>query len=217
MSISKAWDWKKENNPIWLTPSEESYYLASRWKQADFHKILDFGCGLGRHSVYFAKEGFDVTAFDLSPEAVENLKKWSEREKLPIDVRAADMLELPYADHSFDCLFAYHVISHTDTKGIQIILKEIRRVLKKDGEFYLTLCSKETWAYKEADFPRLDENTVIKTDGTAENNVPHFCVSLDDIFELFKEFTILKIRHVDDCYFDGRRHNSKHYYILGKR
>ena len=121
MSISKAWEWNKDNNPIWLTPSEESYYISNRWKKSDFRKILDFGCGLGRHSVYFAKEGFDVTAFDLSPEAIENLRKWSEREKLNIDIKTADMLELPYADNSFDGIFAYHVISHTDTSGIQII------------------------------------------------------------------------------------------------
>lgn len=28
MSISKAWEWNKENNSIWLNPSEESYYIA---------------------------------------------------------------------------------------------------------------------------------------------------------------------------------------------
>ena len=30
MSISKEWDWSKENNSIWLSPSEESYYVVQR-------------------------------------------------------------------------------------------------------------------------------------------------------------------------------------------
>lgn len=216
MTISKAWNWNKEIN-LWLNPCEESYFIANRWKQANFRKLLDFGCGLGRHSIYFAKQGFDVSAFDLSPEAIANLKSWSEHECLDIDMELADMLELPYSDNSFDCLFAYHVVSHTDTRGMQTCLKEIKRILKKDGEFYLTLCSKDSWSYKEANFPKLDENTIIKTtENGVEIDVPHFYVSLDDILKLLEGFFIINIRHIDDCYFDGMKRNNKHYYILGK-
>lgn len=216
MTISKEWEWSKEKNPTWLSPSEESYYLANRWKEAGFHKILDFGCGLGRHSIFFARNGFDVSAFDLSLDGVKHLQKWANNENLNISTEVADMLKLPYSDDSFDCVFAYHVISHTDTKGMEIIIKELKRILKKDGEFYLTLCSKETWSYKEAGYPKIDENTVVKTEDGPEKGIPHFYVTLDDVLTLFKDFSILRIRHVDDCYFDGNKHNSKHYFILGK-
>lgn len=217
MSISKEWQWSKEENAIWLSPSEESYYLANRWKEAGFHNILDFGCGLGRHSIYFAKEGFNVTAFDLSKDGVQHLHEWAERENLNIKTEVADMLNLPYPDSSFDCIFAYHVISHTDTKGVKVIIKELLRVLKEGGEFYITLCSKETWSYKEANYPMLDDNTVVKIEEGPENGVPHFFVTIDDILELFKDNTIIRIRHVDDCYFDGDKRNSKHYFILANR
>lgn len=148
MTISKGWEWEKENNPIWLSPSEESYYLENRWKEAGFTNILDFGCGLGRHSILFAKNGFKVSSFDLSVEAVKHLEKWAERENLKIDTKVTDMLSLPYADNFFDCIFAFHVISHTDTEGMKIIISEIKRVLKSGGEIYLTLCSKDTWHSK---------------------------------------------------------------------
>ncbi|HEX2946565.1 MAG TPA: class I SAM-dependent methyltransferase [Clostridia bacterium] len=216
MTISKEWEWSKEKNPTWLNPSEDSYYLANRWKTAGFHKLLDFGCGLGRHSIFFAKNGFDVYAFDLSTDGVKHLQRWAEIEKLEIHTEIADMLELPYPDNSFDCVLAYHVISHTDSRGIEKIIKELKRVLKKDGEFYLTLCSKETWSYKDAGYPRVDENTIVKTDDGPEKGVPHFYVTLEDILTLFKDFSIIRVRHVDDCYYEGNRRNSKHYYILGK-
>lgn len=58
----------------------------------------------------------------------------------------------------------------------------------------------------------IDNNTVIKTDG-AEKDVPHYFVDLDDIWRIFNNFTIKRIRHIDDCYFDGKKQNSKHYYI----
>lgn len=38
-------------------------------------KILDAGCGRGRHAVYLNRKGFDVTGFDLSPANIEHNKK----------------------------------------------------------------------------------------------------------------------------------------------
>lgn len=43
MAISKAWDWNKELCPIWLQPSEESYFVAQKWKDKNIKKVLDFG------------------------------------------------------------------------------------------------------------------------------------------------------------------------------
>lgn len=215
MSLSKAWEWSKEKNPIWYYPCEESYFLANRWKDAGFQKILDFGCGLGRHSIFFAKNGFDVSAFDLSMDGIKHLQNWAQHENLKINTKVADMLELPYSDDSFDCIFAYHVISHTDSKGMETIVKELMRVLKKDGEFFLTLCSKEAWSFKDAGFPKIDENTILKTEGP-EKGITHFYVTLDDVLSLFRDFSISLIRHVDDCYFNGNKQNCKHYFILGK-
>ncbi len=216
MTNSKAWDWEKVKNPVWRIPSEESYYLAERWKDLGYKSILDLGCGLGRHTIFFAKHCFQISAMDLSPEGVQSTSKWALEEGLNVDVRKGDMLSLPYDDASFDCLFAYHVISHTDTTGAKKIIGEIRRVVKPGGEIYVTLCSKETWSYKDAGFPIIDENTVRKTDG-AESDVPHFFVDLDGLLALFAGFAIIGVRHVDDCYFDGQKRNSKHYFLLARR
>lgn len=63
---SKAWDWEKNQSDYWLIPCVESPYLAERWQGKGFLRFLDLGCGLGRHAVYMAKKGFEVTAADLS-------------------------------------------------------------------------------------------------------------------------------------------------------
>lgn len=216
MSVSKAWDWNKDSCPIWLNPSEESYYIAKQWKDRNVKDILDFGCGLGRHSIYFAKYGFNVSAFDLSEDATAHLRKWAEKKNLTINIANADMISLPYKDNAFDAIFAYHVISHTDSTGIKEIIQELSRVLKVGGEIYLTLCSKETWSFAEAKYPRLDENTVIKTDDGPEKGIPHYYVTLDDILILLANYEIERIRHTDDCYFSARKQNSKHYFISAK-
>lgn len=218
MSVSKAWDWNEEKNKIWLDPSEESYFISARWEKQGYRDLLDFGCGLGRHSVFFSRQGFNVSAFDLSIDGVNHLRDWAKKDALDIDMQVADMLSLPYADSAFDCLFAYHVISHTDTNGMKTIMNEIKRVVKPQGEIYITLCSKESWSFTGADYPKIDENTIRKTE-PPEKDVPHFYSSLDDIIELFSEldFELLRIRHTDDCYYDGQKRNNKHYFILATK
>lgn len=216
MALSKAWDWDVVKNPVWRIPSEESYYYVSRWKGKGYSRLLDLGCGLGRHTVFFARQGFCVSAMDLSPEAVHSTEEWLKEDGIPAEVKMGDMLSLPYPDAAFECLFSYHVISHTDTPGAKKIISEIRRVVMPGGEIFLTLCAKDTWSYKDAGFPVIDENSVLKTDG-AEVNVPHFYVNLDDLLALFEDFEIIKVRHIDDCYFDGKVTNSKHYFLLARR
>lgn len=217
MTESKEWNWQKESDPIWLEPCEESYFYCNKWKRAGKKTILDLGCGLGRHSIIFAKEGFDVTAADLSEHAVEHLRKWQSKEGLHIKTACCDMKKLPFDAETFDCLWAYHVISHTDTSGCIEIVNEIHRVLKPDGEIYLTLCSKESKSFCEAGFPHIDENTIIKTIDGPEKDVPHFYSNLDDVVRLFAAFEIISIRHIEDCIIGGNYLDGKHYFINARK
>lgn len=217
MEKTKAWNWSEANRKIWLEPSEESYYLAHRWKAQGRQSVLDLGCGLGRHSILFAQKGFDVTATDLSPDGVKHLKNWAEREKLCVRAETADMMALPYGNASFDCIFSYHVISHCDTEGIRKVIAEMDRVLKPGGELYCTLCSKDSWSFRDAGYPKIDENTVVKTGEGPEKGVPHFFVDLDDLLRLFSSFEIIRIRHVDDCWFDGEKRKSVHFFFLVRK
>lgn len=206
-------DWSAvQDKAIWLDPCEESYYYAEKWRREGKRSLLDLGCGLGRHSLLFAACGFKVTALDISDEALSHLKKASRELGADIACRRADMESLPFANDAFDCVFAMHSAGHCDTEGMKRIMSEIKRVLKPDGRLFLTLCSKETWTYTESGFPRLDENTVIKTDGP-EQGVPHFFVDKEDIKRLFSDLRLIKVRHIDDCFSDGKWRNMKHYFI----
>lgn len=139
MIESKGWNWKivKDNQAeIWKNPSIESYYLLNRWKLQDKKKFLDLGCGLGRHSILFGKNDFNVNCFDISEEAINRTKEWAEQEKLKFEYNVGDMLELPYKNEQFDCIYCRNVISHTDTEGMKQVIQEIYRVMKRDGECY---------------------------------------------------------------------------------
>ena len=216
MAEHKAWNWDKADRDSWKEPAQIAYYLAARWKRKGYSRLFDLGCGLGRHSLFFAQQGFTVDAFDLSASALEPLRAESADKQLNITVRSGDMISLPYKDDSFDCLLAYHVISHTDTAGIKKILSEIKRTVKSGGELYVTLCSKNAWSYKEAGFPVIDENTVIKVEDGPENGIPHFFADAENIPALFEGIRIIDLQHTQDMIVDGKEYGSWHYFILGE-
>lgn len=173
------------------------------------------GCGLGRHSILFGKNGFDVSCFDISTEAINRTKEWAEEEKLKFNYKVGDMLKLPYNNEQFDCIYCRNVISHTDTEGMKKIIKELYRVMKHDGECYLTLGSKDTSAFKQNNWPLIDENTRLRMEEGPEYKVPHFYADYNLVKELFKNFKIIDI-HQEINYYERKNciNESYHYHIL---
>lgn len=219
MIKSKAWNWgmlnEETQKEIWLEPSIESYYLVNRWKRQGKKEFLDIGCGLGRHSIQFAKEGFNVTSIDLSQEAIDSAKRWAQDEKLDIQFLHSDMMDIPYEDNSFDCILCRNVISHTDTEGIETIINKIYNLLKINGECFLTLGSKNASTYKDPKNIIVDENTKLRMDEGPEKGVPHFYADMDIIPRLFKKFKIEYLAQSQEFKEkDGKFNSYWHYYLL---
>ncbi|WPC40178.1 class I SAM-dependent methyltransferase [Clostridium sp. JS66] len=219
MIKSKEWDWSKNESDGWLVPSIEAYYLAELWKSKGFNKFLDLGCGLGRHSIYFSKKGFEVNSLDLSKYAVNHLRKWAKEEKVNISVDICDMLNLPFENDSFDCVMAYNVIYHTDTNGFIKSLNEIKRILKSKGELFVTLISKNTFSYQRADnYKRIDNNTILMDERDTERNVPHFYVDIEDIKKYFSDFEFVSIPIEKTVYdIENTEYFSKHFNLLVRK
>ena len=218
MIKSKAWKWEivDKNDKYWNTPAREIYFLSAYWKDKNFKQFLDMGCGFGRNSIFMAKQGFEVSTFDLSQESVETTKKKAEENGVKLkDICTADMLNMPYKDESFDCVFAYNVISHTDKIGFDKILKEIKRVLKLGGEAYFTVGSKESFWFNNPKCKYVDENTRIRVEDGPENGIPHFYMGDEDCQTLFNDFVIKDIRNVRVLTEYGNF--SPHYHIWVKK
>ncbi len=216
MIESKAWDWSKNQDNQWLIPSMESCYLSESWKSKGFNKFLDLGCGLGRHSIYFAQKGFEVNSVDLSDYGINHVKEWAEKENLNIKADLCDMINLPFDDDTFDCIMAYNVIYHTDTEGFIKSLKEIKRVLKSKGELFITLISKNTWSYQRADqYKRIDNNTILRNEHDTELDVPHFYVDIEDIKKYFADFDFVQIPVERTEYnMENTEYFSKHFNLI---
>lgn len=67
--------------------------------------IIDIGCGEGRDSIFFARNGYQVSAFDFSSEGVKKGIAWADELNLSIDFFQADINEYRF-EKPYDVLFA---------------------------------------------------------------------------------------------------------------
>lgn len=179
------WNWDAQKTARWLTPAPEMAYLAERWRELGFRTLLDNGCGPGRHAVYFAKKGFSVTGLDQSPEALQYLTDWADREAVPVTAVQGDLFHLPFGDGNFDCLVDYNASYHTDTAGYRQAVAELKRVLKPGGEVFLTLLSQRDVQYQNASpEEKLDRFTLRHAGGT-----PHLYADRADLETIFAGFS----------------------------
>ena len=65
-------------------------------KKKKLKRILDAGCGNGRHVVFFATQGYDVYGFDISKEAIKIAKAWLIKEKLKAHLQVSDIEKLNF-------------------------------------------------------------------------------------------------------------------------
>ncbi len=159
-------------------------------------RILDLGCGSGRHIVYFARLGFDVYGFDASPKALAMTQEWLEDENLEAHLCEHLMEEpFPYEDNFFDAVISIQVIHHNLMDNIRKTINELERVLKPGGIIFVTfpvlqsgpISNEDDWNLVE-----VEEGTYIPQKGW-ESGIPHHYFTLEEIPEEFHQFDILDV------------------------
>jgi SAM-dependent methyltransferase len=104
--------------------------------------MLDLGCGIGRHTVAFARMGLSVTATDVSASGLTICAAWLAREGLSASLVRHEMGLMPFPDCTFDGLVAYNVIYHTTVAGMNQVLAEVGRVIRPKGRLYATIIAR---------------------------------------------------------------------------
>lgn len=95
--------------------------------------ILDAGCGGGGASVMAAQRGAQIAGLDAAQGMIDVA-----RERVPAgDFRVGDIQEMPYANDSFDVVFAANSIQYADDQVAT--LRELRRVCKVGGSVVIGL------------------------------------------------------------------------------
>lgn len=189
---------------VFDNPHEDMPRLIPYFRARGAKRILDLGCGSGRHIVFLAKHDFEVHGVDVSPVGIELAKRWMEDEGLAASLIIGDIYnKLPYADACFDAVISVQVIHHNTAENIRRLIAEIWRLLQPAGLFFATVPMYRNQAKR---FQQIEENTFLPLDGR-EKGIPHYYFDEEQIRKFFSAFKSLDI-HVD---------SKNHYCFLGEK
>ena len=103
------------------------------WVLAGAGRALCVADGEGRNSVEVARAGWQVTAFDLSPVAVDRARALAREAGVAVDTRVDDLENDAWADGSFDLVLGIFVQVFGDERKLPL-LHRIGRAVKRDGQ-----------------------------------------------------------------------------------
>lgn len=141
-----------------LIAAAERYFHSSEWQEISrllsgrSGRALDVGAGRGIASYALARDGFEVTALEPDPSAIVGagaIRNLAAESRLGIEVVEQFSEQLPFAEATFDVVFARAVLHHT--RNLENACSEMYRVLKPDG---LLIAAREHVITKDADLPR---------------------------------------------------------------
>jgi 2-polyprenyl-3-methyl-5-hydroxy-6-metoxy-1,4-benzoquinol methylase len=113
---AKMWDWRQR--------------AAVALGDLKDRKLLDFGCGQGEESAYFAKLGADVTGIDISEVGVRVARERALANGFNSEFQVMNCLEMSFPDDTFDVVHGMGILHHV---GLADGLAEVKRVLKPGG------------------------------------------------------------------------------------
>lgn len=133
-------------NNINIANSYDDYYNTDFGKKVDLiekelikdlisdisrDQMLELGCGTGHWTEFFLKEGFELTALDIS----EPMLELARIKGLNAKFIKGDTVKLPFADESFSVVASITMLEFVQNQDV--VLREMYRVLKPSG--YLIL------------------------------------------------------------------------------
>lgn len=121
-------------------------------------RVVELGCGSGTNALFLAEQGFDVTAFDLAPTAIDIAQKRAEAANLAIRFEVADLVRFDLDWEPFDFIFdrgCYHCARKVDLQGFRQTVMQLSR----PGTRYLLLTGNANEQTDEGP-PRLHEHEI---------------------------------------------------------
>jgi SAM-dependent methyltransferase len=200
----------KQYGRVFTEPHEDIPKIVKLFKKKGVKRVLDLGCGSGRHLVYLAKHGFEVYGIDISETGIKLSKEWLKEENLKANLKIGDIYKkLPYPNNFFDAIISVQVLHHNKIEKIRKAIKEIERVLKPGGLIFITVRKAlrvKGWkknkivihrykvgnVWKEVRLRVLGPKIYTYLEG-GEKGLIHFCFNKAMVRKEFKNFKIPKI------------------------
>jgi len=177
-----------------LEPSIAAINTLKTFKEKNINKIVEFGAGLGRDTLFFAKNSINVEALDYSPTAIKIINKKVLENKLSnlISTKIFDVRKkLPFEDSSVEACFSHMLYCMAlSTIELKYLNSEIWRILKPGGINVYTARHTDDGDYK---------NGIHIGEDLYENNgfIVHF-FSGEKVREIADGFNIINIEKFEE-------------------
>lgn len=149
-------------------------------------KILDLGCGTGRHSVFLSERGHEVYALDKSKIALSKIKKTKN-----IKFYNENILESKFPNESFDAIISIMVLHHNTLENIKNYFKKIKFILKKEGLLCFSVLSSDDSRFNTGQ--KIEKGTNLNIEETFDAEIPHHFFTKNEIKKILKKYEILEI------------------------
>ena len=180
-------------------PAKKSFEL---FKESKISKIVELGAGLGRDTIFFAKNSIHVTAVDYSSSGLKVINDKAQKQSLSnlISTKLFDVRKkLPFEDNSIEACFSHMLYCMAlTTEELKYLNNEICRVLKPNGINIYTVRHTKDGDYK---------NGIHRGEDLYENDgfIVHF-FSKDKINSLLEGYQNIKIEDFEEGSFPRKLH-----------
>jgi SAM-dependent methyltransferase len=151
---SQHWESSFSSKPemFGLDPSKAAINTLKNFKEKNIKKIIELGAGLGRDTIFFAKNSIHVSALDYSSTAIKIINKKISEKKLSkfVSTKIFDVRKkIPFEDNSVEACFSHMLYCMAlSTAQLKYLNSEICRILKPGGINIYTVRHTEDGDYK---------------------------------------------------------------------
>lgn len=196
----------KDKGKVFTKPQEDIPNIVKVFKKYNVKRVLDLGCGSGRHLVFLAGQSFDVYGIDMAKSGIKISKKWLDKEGLKANLKIRDIYKkLPYEDNFFDAIVSTQTLHHERIEKIRKLIKEMERILKINGLIFITVLDLKCVPNKNK--KQIAPRTFILLNGN-DVGVPHYSFNKNILRKEFKSFKILDV---------WSESSGRHYCLLGQK
>lgn len=175
-------------------------------KELNYNKelrIIDVGCGTGRHAIELSKRGYPVTGIDLSESMLEKAREKAKHDGLQIDFLRHDARSLPF-ENQFDVAIMLceggFPLMETDEINFEI-LKNVSKSLRQRSKFIFTTLN--------GLFPLFHSINDFHAQGAVDGNATYDSKNFD--LMTFRDYNITKV--VDDDGVEKELACNERYYV----